>query len=262
MNKKLYRAMTALLAAILVVCAAMIGRNALEGRAGEQAYEEAVQTAGLAQRPEPGREAALPSAGEEAPPAEAETDPLERLAEADLEALRAVNPDVLGWIEIPGTAISYPLLQGEDNNEYLRHTWLGESNPMGSIFLESTNSRDMDDLHTIIYGHRMRSGTMFADLGKYQELDFWREHPSVYLALEDGVRRYDVYAAYEAGVKSLVYRLDLAGREEELIRFGLDSSVIDTGIVPKAGDRILTLSTCTGNGYSKRWVVQSVLAED
>ena len=60
---------------------------------------------------------------------------------------------------------------------------------MGSIFLESTNRRDMNDFHTIIYGHRMRSGDMFADLAKYQEEDFWREHPSVYLALEDGVRR-------------------------------------------------------------------------
>ena len=178
-----------------------------------------------------------------------------------MEALQAVNPDVFGWIEIPGTIISYPLLQGADNQTYLRRTWLGEANSMGSIFLESTNSRDMNGFHTIIYGHRMRSGDMFAGLAKYQEADFWREHPSVYLALEDGVRRYDVFAAYEAGVRSLVYRLDLEGREEELIQFGLDSSVLDTGIVPAADEKLLTLSTCTGNGYSKRWVVQAVLRE-
>lgn len=115
--------------------------------------------------------------------------------------------------------------------------------------------------HTIIYGHRMRGGDMFADLGKYQEADFWQEYPSVYLALEDGVRRYDVFAAYEAGVRSLVYRLDLEGREEELIQFGLDASVLDTGIVPAVDEKLLTLSTCTGNGYSKRWVVQAVLRE-
>ena len=58
-----------------------------------------------------------------------------------------------------------------------------------------------------------------------------------------------------------MYRLDLEGREEELIQFGLDASVLDTGIVPAVDEKLLTLSTCTGNGYSKRWVVQAVLRE-
>jgi sortase B len=258
-KKKLYRALTALLVAILAVCGAVILKNEQECRAGNLAYEEAAQTAGLLEPPEAGP--ASPSAPQDRQEAEPVPDPLERLAEVDLEALQAVNPDVFGWIEIPGTIISYPLLQGADNQTYLRRTWLGEANSMGSIFLESTNRRDMNDFHTIIYGHRMRSGDMFADLAKYQEEDFWREHPSVYLALEDGVRRYDVFAAYEAGVRSLVYRLDLEGREEELIQFGLDSSALDTGVIPAADEKLLTLSTCTGNGYSKRWVVQAVLRE-
>lgn len=261
MKKKLYRALTALLVVILAVCGAVILKNEQECRAGNRAYEEAARTAGLLEPPDTGPAPASPSAPQGQPEAEPVPDPLERLAEVDLQALQAVNPDVFGWIEIPGTIISYPLLQGEDNQTYLRRTWLGEANSMGSIFLESTNSRDMNDFHTIIYGHRMRSGDMFADLAKYQEEDFWREHPSVYLALEDGVRRYDVFAAYEAGVRSLVYRLDLEGREEELIQFGLDSSVLDTGVIPEEDEKLLTLSTCTGNGYSKRWVVQAVLRE-
>ena len=262
MNKKIRRAAAVLLALALTVSLVMFIRDRLERGRGEADYAAAQEIAGLAAVPDPVR--APETAGEpetlpEPVPEETEAAGLEAL---DLAALQAVNPDVAGWIEIPDTAVSYPLVQGEDNQYYLRRTWMKEDASMGSIFIECTNSRDMNDSHTIIYGHRMRSGTMFADLGKYRELDFWRDHPSVYIALEDGVRRYDIFAAYEAGLQSLVYRLDLDGREEELIRFGLDSSVIDTGVVPEAGEKLLTLSTCTGNGYSKRWVVQAVLREE
>lgn len=265
MNKKLYRLLTALLAVILAVCGVMAVRSALDGQRGERASEEALRTAGLirtpAEKPVKQEDPSQASPSAPAGPPETEPETRERLQAADLEALQAINPDILGWIEIPDTAISYPLLQGEDNEYYLQRTWLGERCSAGSIFLESTNSRDMNDFHTIIYGHRMRSGAMFAGLARYQEKDFWRSHPSVYLALEDGVRRYDIYAAYEADVKSLVYRLDLDGLHEELIQLGLDSSVIDTGVVPEPEEKLLTLSTCTGRGYSSRWIVQAVLRE-
>ncbi|MCI8302181.1 MAG: hypothetical protein HFF68_05400, partial [Oscillospiraceae bacterium] len=72
---------------------------------------------------------------------------------------------------------------------------------------------------------------------------------------------YDIFAAYEVGIREIVYRLDIeeAGLQEELIRYGLDHSAIDTGVVPTAEERILTLSTCTGSGHATRWVVQAVL---
>ena len=65
-----------------------------------------------------------------------------------------MNPDVAGWIEIPGTELSYPLLQGEDNQYYLTHTWNREPNSGGSVFLECTSRRDLSGFHTIAYGCR------------------------------------------------------------------------------------------------------------
>lgn len=184
------------------------------------------------------------------------------LAEIHLNALQEVNKDVLGWIAIPGTKLSYPIVQGEDNDEYLNRNWKKEKSISGSIFLESTNSSNFTDFHTILYGHRMRDRTMFGVLKDYQRLDFLQEHPNIYIVLENAVYRYTVFAAYEAGVKSMVYRLDLEekGLEEEFLQFCTENSSLDTGIFPEPGAQILTLSTCTGYGHSTRWVVQGYLA--
>lgn len=263
MNKKLYRVLTVLLVLVLAVGVVMMGRDWLDGRAGEEASRQAMETAGLTparQRParEDPEEPPL-GASEEEPP-----DPLEELAAVDLEALRAVNPDVVGWLAIPDTGISYPMVQGEDNQYYLRRTWQGESNTAGSIFLESANDPALTDFNTIVYGHRMRSGTMFAPLQYYSDPDYLRAHPSVYITDGGGLHRYDVFAAHSVGVEEIVYRLDLETeeRQEEFLSYCMEHSEIGTDVEPKVGDRILTLSTCTGNGYAKRWVVQAVLAED
>ena len=94
---------------------------------------------------------------------------------------------------------SYPVLQGEDNAYYLSHAWDGTENTAGSIFLDYRASPNLTDFHTLIYGHRMRDGSMFGSLRQYNDAEFWRQHPSVYLSNEDGIWRYDIFAAYEVG---------------------------------------------------------------
>lgn len=262
MKKKLRKALMALLVLILAGSGAVIVRNQIDDRVGDQAYETAARIAGLTQTRDD-RPAASPS-GPDAPE-EGEEDRLTVLAGVDLAALREVNPEVIGWIEIPDTGISYPLLQGGDNQYYLKHTWEGDSSSVGAIFLESTNSPDLSDFNTIIYGHKLRSGAMFAPLRFYDDDGgYWKTHPSIYLVDDNGLHRYDIFAAHAVGIREIVYRLDLETpeRQEEFIRFCLERSVVDTGIVPEAGGKIVTLSTCTGNGYSKRWVVQAVLVEE
>jgi len=200
-----------------------------------------------------------PEEGEPAPEQPVYVDPYaEALAAMDFAALREVNSDVLGWILIPGTKVSYPLVQGEDNDFYLNHTWKKSRSAVGSIFLESRCSSDLMDPHTIIYGHRMKNGSMFASLGNYKNQSYWSEHPSIYITTDSGSYRYDIFAAYEADVTGHTYTLEAADWRA-FVEESLAQSVIDTGILPVVGEPIITLSTCTGDGYDTRWVVQAVM---
>ncbi len=253
-----------LLGLVFLFSAGMVVRQQMQYRQIADDSAEAAEVAGLKERP-PSRPSEPPappdSPGPETPePSEPLPDEAAALAEIDLEALRAVNEDVVGWIAIPGTKLSYPLVQGTDNQYYLSRNWKKEPAGGGSVFLESTNSGDLSDFHTIVYAHRMRNDTMFGTLKYYEDEDFWREHPSVYVVRDGGVYRYDIFSAQEAGVKEIVYRLDMeeSHLEEEFLRYCMENSVIDTGLAPEAGGRILTLSTCTGNGHATRWVVHAV----
>lgn len=228
---------------------------------------EAIKTAGLPEQNKTSPTAATACAksvevsGTEEPP---EFLPKEAaaLADIDFSALRNINGDIIGWIEIPDTELSYPLLQGTDNQFYLSHNWKGEASGGGSVFLEYNSSPDFTDFHTMVYAHRMRNDTMFGILKYYNNLEFLQVHPSIYVATEDVVLQYDIFAAQESAVYGIVYRLDLTENnlEEEFLKFCVDNSVIDAGVTPEAGDKILTLSTCTGNGHVNRWIVQGYLS--
>lgn len=185
---------------------------------------------------------------------------LEALEEINLAALQAVNPDVVGWIRIPESKVDYPIVQGTDNEYYLKVTWDAKRYAMGSIVLECTNRRDMTQFHTILYGHNMNDGSMFASVRKYAWEEYWKEHPYVYIVTGEGCFRYEVFSSYQAKADSNTYALEFTPTwgQEEYIQMALRESKIDTGIVPEPTDRILTLSTCSG-GYSTRWVVHARL---
>jgi len=195
-----------------------------------------------------------------------QTAPLEEnvmfLFETDLAQLQQTNADVLGWIHIPDTDISFPLMRSYDNEDYLYRAWDGSYSAAGSIFLECRNNRNLLDFNTIIYGHHMGNGTVFGSLMKYKEQEYRDEHEFVYILTENDLRRYRVFSAYEAPVDGDTYRLyypDNAAKEAAIACF-TESSVLEYELTPETDDYILTLSTCTGTGvYTTRWVVQCVL---
>lgn len=220
---------------------------------GDQSYDEARRIAALLEKVQ------------NADSSSDETDPyVELLQDIDLEALRETNEDVIGWLCIPETDISYPLVQGTDNDYYLKHTWDKKSNSVGSVYMEYQNAADFSDFNTIIYGHNMYDDSMFGGLSKYKNTKYWKEHPSIYVVNDDGVHRYDIFAAYKADVDSIAYGMviETTRRKTEFIRLSLEESVLDTGIYPTTEDKILTISTCSGSGYGTRWIVQGVLGQE
>lgn len=257
MSRRLRVVVNTVLILTALVCAGVLLWQRLQWRDSAQAAKRAEELAHAA--PAPTAEAGQ---GQGDAPAAPLPDPAaEELLGLDLDALRAVNPDVAAWLAIPGGDIAHPVCRGPDNDYYLHHTWERKWNGGGAIFLDCRSRRDFEGFHTIIYGHRMRNGTMFGPLHRYAEQDFWAEHPYIYLADGECVRRYAVFAAWEPSVTSAVYawKPDSEAARRELIDQCLGGSVIDTGVVPGPEDKLLTLSTCTASGHETRWVVQARL---
>lgn len=266
MNKKIRKTLLVLLAVIFLGSSALILRHQYEQEEARRAYEEAQALAAAA-----AAEAAAEIPEEPVPLVEEPTteepiqDPLEEnalfLLELDLDVLRETNEDVLGWVHIPDSPIDFPLMKSEDNADYLNTTWDGKSSSLGSIFLECMNRPDFSDFNTLIYGHNIRGGKMFGSLHWYREQAYRDEHPYVYIVTDEGVRRYEIFAAYEAPVTSDTYRLYFEDDARKLssLEHYVGSSVWHTDTELGVDDHILTLSTCTGTGrYETRWVVQAV----
>lgn len=183
------------------------------------------------------------------------------LMEKNLAALREVNPDVMGWIEIPGTQLAYPIMDGDDNEYYLEHTWDKKPSKAGSVFIEQLNNTDLRDFNTLFYAHRMMNGSMFGSLKHFNTNEHFEKHPYVYVLDDNGVHRYEIFSAYTAPVDGYTFVYGFRSEEgmQKFIDYCVSKSVIDTGIVPTLDDKVLTLVTCTGRGYEARWVVQARL---
>lgn len=279
MKRKLRNGISVLLMSVFVVCGALVVQQVHDYQTADRAYNEAQELV-LPTAPEPtpaaesGSTLAEPAPLPEIPvpmaPEPEQNEPEQKaleehaqfLLELDLDVLRQTNERVLGWIHIPGSPVDYPLLQVHNNNEYLRRAWDGTPNQAGCIFLECRNSRDFSDFNTLIYGHYMRNGKMFGSLHRYQEQEYRDAHRYIYIVTDESVRRYEVFAAYEADVVSDTYRLYFEddARKQSVLDFYTGKSVVDSEKIPAVEDNILTLSTCTGTGtYDTRWVVQAVL---
>lgn len=180
--------------------------------------------------------------------------------------LKAINDDVVAWIRFDNTeelGIDYPVLYSGDNEEYLRKDLYGNERTAGSIFLEGLNRPDFSDYYMIIYGHNMNDGSMFGSLDKLKEDDFWEENQYFTLYTEETVYRYQVFACQNALDGGDVYQIGYEPGEQyqEFLDSLAEDSLIDTGIAPDSSHTVLTLSTCTGDGYSRRFTVQAVCVD-
>lgn len=186
--------------------------------------------------------------------------------EVDFASLKAVNDDVIGWIfvEALSDTISYPVVQGEDNSTYLHTTYEGNYNFAGTIFVDYENSADFSDCNTLIYGHNMKNGSMFAQLKKFaNEPEVYEKSKYFWILTPEADYRYEIVAAYTTGVSSDTYTLFKGpGKEFQSYLEKIRSySAIETTVREMTiKDKIVTLSTCTGNDAT-RFVVQGVCVD-
>lgn len=266
-KKWLRIALIVLLSAVIVFCVVKIITVKLEYDTGEQIYGEALDT--FVANPQGAVEngGQTPPNGETQDDGQTAPDAPEKEVFPDLgidfEKLRAVNEDIIGWIWIPDTRINYPLLQGENNSEYLRTAYNLEPSRFGSVFLDYRNAPDFTDTNTIIYGHNMRNDAMFGTLSDFEDLEFAEGHTDMYLFTENATYHYRIFSAYTARTYEFPYiiNFEFVKSHEEFLQFIVDESVSLKREEPLTlEDHIVTLSTCLStSSYTKRFVIHGVL---
>jgi sortase B len=182
----------------------------------------------------------------------------------DFEALMSVNDDILGWVWVPGTSISYPVVQGRSNYSYLSRDYTGRSANAGSIFLDSRNARDLSDPNSILYGHNMRSGSMFGSLKQFKEQEFVDTHSVFCILTPEHQFNYEIFAVETVDLYGDEYytTFNREGSFGSYVETVLSNSLIETDVAVSEGDRICTLSTCTGDYWRERLIVVGRLWED
>lgn len=167
---------------------------------------------------------------------------------ASLEELRSINPDVCGWLTIDETHIDYPVVQGEDDMEYINTDVYGEFALSGSIFLSSRNAEDFSDSYSLLYGHHMANGAMFGDVMRFTESDYFKEHQTGSLFGEDGGKmEINIFACVETDAyDSMIYHPESRNLEnmEDFLAYIREKATCYREIEMTEDDRILGMSTC------------------
>ncbi|MBP5169223.1 MAG: class B sortase [Oscillospiraceae bacterium] len=175
----------------------------------------------------------------------------------DFEALTERNADVCGWLYCPDTVISYPVVQAEDNSFYLHRDIDLNYSSYGTLFTETMSAKDFDNDNSIIYGHHMKDGGMFAGLVNYTKKSYYEKHPVFYLNTPEMNYRIELFAAFLTDMYSDAYNNSFDSDEE--MQAWLDAakelSAIQTDVEIQPGDKVLTLSTCTYEYDTARYVV-------
>lgn len=183
-----------------------------------------------------------------------------------LLSMQEVNPDVCGWIIIPGTKhINYPILQSTDNEYYLDHEYRGGYLNAGSIFVDCHCDRDFNGNHnTVIYGHNMQNGMMFSELISFLDADFFKNNRYVYIYTMQGVYTYEVFSVYKTDYQYKYIQTEFESHDAfaDFANEMRDNSMFyREGISFDGNSRIVTLSTCTNGARGDRYCVQALLVE-
>ncbi len=189
----------------------------------------------------------------------------------DFQAVKAQNPEIFAWLYLPDTAIDCPVLQsGQGDDFYESHNAYKEADEGGAVYIELANLANMCDFNTVMHGKTGEEQTgPFADLYRFADLDFFREHEKAYVYLEDNVLTYEIIAAYERENTSLLRSYDFTYLEgcgqflEDM--YGAHSMTMNLregweGITPY--HFLLTLTTQREENADRQFVVIAILTED
>lgn len=194
---------------------------------------------------------------------EKKADSIKRMAQ--VEKLKEEYKNIIGWLEIKDTHISYPVVQGKDNEFYLTHDYKGDNAERGAIFLDSDYNWNIEGNNLMIYGHYMINNEMFTDLTKYIKEDFYKEHPVIRFTTENEDAEYDIIAVFRSKVYSKnnkdvfkYYNFMNSESEKEyssFIKNIKEASIYEIEETAEYGDELITLTTCSYYTEDGRFVI-------
>ena len=198
----------------------------------------------------------------DAPPAFAPNLGIPRL-DINFEALKAVGHDSAAWLYSPGTEIDYPVMRSDDYNYYLSRLPDGTYNANGSLFIDFNSDPEFGDSLTIIYGHNMKSRSMFGSLTDYKSQKYFDEHRYMYLYTEQGDYRIDLIYGFVIGAgkwreQAFMYKENL----EALLSYASHNTTFESAAKYREGDRVVALSTCSYDFDGARYVVLGILRSE
>ena len=174
----------------------------------------------------------------------------------DFDKLIADYPDVVGYIYCANTKIKYVIQHGKGNDYYLVHDSQGNTNNNGSIFIEELNSGSFSDGNTIIYGHNMKTGMMFAGLRNYHtDKNYYAAHPYMYIYTPSQNYKLELFAGFVCEHDDEIYSTSLTQAQLEAMAAKSDFKAnigVPTG-------KTVTLSTCSYEFSDARYVVIGAL---
>lgn len=176
------------------------------------------------------------------------------------EELIKINEDYRMWIEVPNTNIDYPVVQGKDNDFYLNHDFNKKESSSGAIFMDYKNNIDKDK-NIIIYGHNMRNKSMFQNLMKFKDEEFWKENNKIFLTIDGKRYEYEIFSSYISNAKDIDLKTNFEN-EGEYLKYIDDirkKSIFHREMDVKSDDRIITLSTCSYEKDDFRMIIHSKL---
>ena len=182
-------------------------------------------------------------------------------------SLQAQNPDIYGWLRIPGTEFDFPLVQRQgDDSFYLTHDSDGNESSAGAIFTESAyNSTTMEDPVTVAYGHQMHAGTMFGKLQEtYSQENALEDYGEVIVYLPEKELHYQVFAAVPYDNRHILYNYDCTDSRRFNAFLNSIYEVREIGaqfasdVTVSTGDKVLVLSTCLAGNSQRRYLVLAV----
>ncbi len=183
----------------------------------------------------------------------------------DFAALRQVNGDIYAWLSVPGAGVEYPVAHVPKGDErYLTHDLEGKQSKYGAVFSDGYNHPDFSDPVTVLYGHNMKDGSMFAPLHRFSDAAFFEENRIIRVYIADYMLEYEIVAAYETDDTHILAAYDFTREEEYEAYLSSWDTLRDLRVQrwPRAltaKDRLLTLATCVQGNDHARYLVQGAL---